>query len=263
MKYFLHISYDGRKYSGWQLQLNVPSIQGKLENALSRIFKKEIRVYGCGRTDAGVHASQYFLHVIIDEVFDFDLKFRMNKNLPGDIVIHDVIEMKGKENARFDAVSRTYDYFLHSSKDPILDNYSTLVDFKCLNIEAMKSAVELISQQTDFKSVCKQPDLHNNTLCDIYEATLLLDKKNERMCFSITANRFLRGMIRLCVYFLLEVGRGDMTIEEFNQLLSDEIIKEQIKPAPANGLFLSGVKYPFMSIEPVKGISSLLRAGLY
>ena len=262
MKYFLHISYDGRNYRGWQQQVDAPSVQEEIETTLKRILKVDTPVYGCGRTDSGVHASQFFLHLFIESPIEYDLKFRLNKNLPSDIVVHDIWEMKGDEHARFDATSRTYDYFFHSFRDPVLDHYSSLYDLKSYDIAAMKKAVRLIGQQTDFKSVCKQSELYTHTRCEVSHMALILDEQQERMRFTITANRFLRGMVRLCVYFLLEIGSGKLSLEEFEHILSDGLIVENMKPALANGLYLSRVEYPYLRVAPRQNICEFLKKGL-
>jgi tRNA pseudouridine38-40 synthase len=261
MTYFFHIGFDGGRYKGWQFQPNLRTVQGAIEDTLQQIFKKEIRVEGCGRTDAGVHASQYVLHIQLEEDFDFDLKFRLNKNLPDDIVVYDILEMKNKQHARFDAISRTYDYFIHLKKDPFLKKYSSFYEFKNLDFEAMKKAAELFMKYDDFKSICKQPDLYNHTRCNVTHAKLYVDEKQERLRFTITANRFLRGMIRLCVYFLLEVGRGRMTLEEFEDRFGNR--KDGFKrSAYPDGLFLSKVEYPYLKMENESELFHFLKTGL-
>jgi len=265
MNYFLHIGFDGSRYKGWQFQPNLRTVQGAIEDTLQQVFKKDIRkdirVEGCGRTDAGVHASQYILNIQLEDFFDFDLKFRLNKSLPDDIVLYDVLEMKDKQHARFDATSRIYDYFIHLKKNPFLRKYSSFYEFKNLDFEAMKKAAELFMKYDDFKSICKQPDLYNHTRCQVTHAKLYVDKKEERLRFTITANRFLRGMIRLCIYFLLEVGRGRMTLEEFEDRFANR--KGGFKrSAFPNGLFLSKIEYPYLKIENKSELFQFLKTGL-
>lgn len=262
MRYFFHIGYDGTHYGGWQWQVDVESVQGKIEEVLKNVFKKDIVVYGCGRTDSGVHASQYFFHIDIDEAIDFDFKFRMNKNLPDDISVWDILEMKDNQHARFDAISRTYDYFIHFNKDPILKKYSSYYDYKSLNTEAMRTAASLLMKYDDFRSICRQPDLHNHTICKVTYAHLYVDELNERMRFTITANRFLRGMVRLCVSFLLQIGRGQMSLEEFEFMLSNQIVRPVNRISHPNGLYLSKVEYPYLSIPSRTDLCYFLKTGL-
>ena len=261
MHYFFHIGFDGTRYKGWQFQPNLRTVQGTIEDTLKEVLKSEIRVEGCGRTDAGVHASQYLMHIQLEESFDFDLKFRLNKRLPDDIVIYDILEMKNKEHVRFDATWRTYDYFIHFEKNPFLRKFSSLYEFKNLDYDAMKKAAELFMKYDDFMAVCKQPLLYNHTRCNVTQAKLYVDEKEGRLRFTITANRFLRGMVRLCVYFLLEVGRGKMSLEEFEDRLANG--KDGfIRPAFPNGLFLSRIEYPYLNLENQSKIFRLLKTGL-
>lgn len=262
MKYFLHIAYDGSKYRGWQCQPDVPTVQETLEEKLELIFKKSITVLGCGRTDAGVHASQYILHIKLEEAFDFDLKFRLNKHLPNDIVVYDVLEMEKKAHARFDAVSRTYDYFIHFYEDAFLHNYSSFYELKNLNVGAMKKAVALLSTQTEFNMLCKQPELHKSTVCTVTNAQVYVDADQHRLRFTITANRFLRGMVRIIVAYLLKVGKGEMTFEEFEKILAGQLKIEDRIPAFPNGLYLSRIEYPYLKIDNAKSFCAFLQKGL-
>ncbi len=262
MKYFLHIGYTGTNYHGWQNQPNTSTIQGTIEEKLKNIFKEEITVFGCGRTDAGVHASQYFINITIKKSFDFDLKFRLNKHLPNDIVIYDIIEVEEKQHARYDATSRTYNYFVHLYKDPVLGRYSSYYEFENLDFKLMKKAVLLIPKYDNFEAICKQPHLHNHTICNIKHTELLVDDLEQRFCFTITANRFLRGMIRLLVHFLLRVGSGKMTLGSFEKVLSEQLNIPDKKPAFPNGLYLSNVTYPYIKVKKPTTILSLLMSDL-
>tara|TARA_B110000211_G_C14020305_1_gene527337 strand:- start:154 stop:945 length:792 start_codon:yes stop_codon:yes gene_type:complete len=262
MRYFLHIGYDGSKYRGWQRQSNVISVQEVIENKLKGVFKKEVTVYGCGRTDAGVHASQYFIHINLDSPLTFDLKFIINKHLPDGIVVYDVIEVEERQHARFDATWRTYDYFIHLYEDPILFGYSSYYNLESLDIQAMKKAVTTLTQHKDFRAYCKRADLHNHTLCDVKSAQLFANEDGTRIRFSITANRFLRGMIRIIVDFLLKVGTGEISVEEFESMLANKKDLDKKAPALPNGLYLSKVEYPFLNQPQRPDITSLLKSDL-
>lgn len=261
MNYFLHLGYDGTRYSGWQFQPNTRSVQGTIEDILKEIFKTKIHVSGCGRTDAGVHASQYVANIDLPKSFDFDLKFRLNKRLPDDITIFDILEMGERQHARFDATSRTYDYFIHLKKDPFLKRHSSLYELENLDFEAMKKAAKLFEKYDDFKAVCLQPLLYNSTQCKVTHAELFVDKKEERLRFTITANRFLRGTVRLCVYFLLEIGQGKMTLEEFEYRFSNRLdgIKKSAFP---DGLYLSKIEYPYLKLENSNDLFRFLKTDL-
>tara|TARA_B110000046_G_C13024409_1_gene413039 strand:- start:456 stop:1250 length:795 start_codon:yes stop_codon:yes gene_type:complete len=263
MRYFIHLGFDGSSYSGWQRQKNTRNtVQEIIEQTLSDIFKKGINIHGCGRTDAGVHASQYVIQINLDEAPTFDLKFRMNKNLPDGISVFEIIEVNEKQHCQYDAVARTYDYFIHWNKNSVLFRYSSLYEGLTLNFERMQEVAALILQNKDFRALCKQPDSYHNTLCQISECQLFVDETQGRMRFTITSNRFLRGMIRICVFLMLEVGSGKMTLDEFKDILNQ---KKELKKkwlAYPNGLFLSRVKYPFLELDESDNLVSMLSIGL-
>lgn len=258
-RYFLHIAYDGSNYRGWQRQADVCSVQETMENKLHKIFKHVVTIYGCGRTDAGVHASQYLLHINLPEPCSFDLKFRLNKNLPNNIIVHDVIPVKNRQHARYDAISRTYNYFIHLEDDPILSQYSSYYECSDLNFERMQQATELLKTGSDFKHFCKQPHLFDDTTCQLSNAQLFVSVDQKRLQLTVTANRFLRGMIRIIVTCLLEIGTGKLSIAEFQSMLKNKGEPSEKHPAHPNGLYLSKIEYPYLSI-PEKGfICSLLK----
>jgi tRNA pseudouridine38-40 synthase len=261
MRYFLHIGYDGTNYRGWQRQAEAKSVQETIEKFLSQIIKSTTTVYGCGRTDAGVHASQYLLHINLDNPISFDLKFRLNKNLPDSIVVYDVIKVEDRQHARFDAVTRTYDYFIHFHSNPVLNKYSTLYEIENLNFENMKLAASMLTTGKDFRHFCKQPDIHNNTLCTVSNAKISVTADQNRLHFSMTANRFLRGMMRIIVTCLIQVGTGELSIEDFQAMLDQSCDESEKQPAHPNGLFLSKIEYPFLNLPERENICSLLKLG--
>lgn len=259
MRYFLHIAYDGTNYRGWQWQPNVNSVQGILEKALENIFKKTIRIHGCGRTDAGVHASQYFCHFNVASPLSFDLKFRLNKHLPADVVAHEVILMKQNQHARYDVTARKYDYFIHSHNDPFLNKYSTRCDLENINFEAMKEACVMLQNNKDFRPLCKQPEIHNHTFCEIYHVALYVHPSKNRMHLSIRANRFLRGMIRIIISYLLKIGREEINLDDFQKILRQSLNPPEHKPAAPNGLYLSEVVYPYLKTKHTAGAPDFLQ----
>lgn len=262
MRYFLHIAYDGSQYSGWQWQPNAKSIQEKIEEKLQKIFKEPITVFGCGRTDKGVHASQYMMHINLKKALNFDLKFRLNKNLPDDIAVYDVMEMKGNQHCRYDAISRTYDYFIHLNKDPHLFNYSSFYHLENLDFESMKKGALILGQYDDFKAICKQPELYPDTICKVTHVRLYVNEELGRLRFTITANRFLRGMVRLCISNLLKIGKGEISLEEFEYMLANKVVQTMNRPSFPNGLYLSKIEYPYLKLTPRKDICHALKMGL-
>lgn len=254
MRYFFHIGYNGFNYQGWQKLPQARSIQFIIETALSQILKTDLTIVGCGRTDAQVHASQFFFHADIENEWDFDLVFRLNKNLPDDIAIFEIIPMEGLPHARFDAIARTYNYFIHTYKDPHLSNVSSLYPEKHLNLGEMKKAVSLLSRYDDYRPFCKNLSVHQTTICKVTHANLYTDESGDNIRFEISANRFLNGMIRIIVQKLLLIGRGELGVDEFESHLISKETPRVIKGAYPQGLYLSKVTYPFLEIPSRSGL---------
>jgi tRNA pseudouridine38-40 synthase len=250
LRYFFHIAYHGFRYRGWQRQQDIPSVQEVIEDAFERILKEKTTVYGCGRTDAKVSASQYFFHIDTMKSWDYDLVFRLNKVLPEDIAVFEILPVQNDQHARYDASSRTYDYFIHFYKDPFLSQVSSMYQLENLDLEKMKAAVALLTRYENYYTFCKSPDKHNHTLCTITDAQLFHDGKGDRLRFSITANRFLKCMIRMLMGKILEIGKGESSVDEFEHCLRTQEAPKLLLPAHPQGLYLSRVKYPFLDIEP-------------
>lgn len=219
-----------------------------IEAALFKILKTPTSVNGCGRTDAGVHASQYFFHSDIAETAIEGLLFKLNRALPPDISVFAILPVHDRASARLDAVQRRYDYFIHRRKDPFLQAGSALYADMDLDLERMKAAVHLLPQYDDYYAFCKSPASFKHTLCRVSEAHLWVDKSGERLRFQITANRFLTGMIRIIVGRLLEIGTGRMTLEAFEAHLRDKKTPRIITGAHPQGLYLSKVVYPYLDL---------------
>jgi tRNA pseudouridine38-40 synthase len=261
LRYFLHIGYNGIHYHGWQRQREAVSVREVMEAALTKILKTDVSCIGCGRTDSQVHASQYFLHVDIEKVWDFDLLFRLNKLLPRDIAVFDIIQMEGHPHARFDAVLRTYDYFIHTYKDPFLNERSSLYLNQGLRLDRMKEAIDLMTRHTDYRALCLTPDKQTSTICKVSSAKLFSNKNADRLRFQISSNRFLRGMIRISVAKLLDIGTGMLSVDEFESYLITGQKTKHVKPAYPQGLYLSKVTYPFLDIAPRTEFSAILQNG--
>ncbi len=263
MRYFINLGYDGSQYSGWQRQKNTQdTIQEIIEDKLSQIFKTPTTVYGCGRTDAGVHASQYVMQVNLEQAPDFDFKFRLNKNLPDDIAVFEIFKVEDDQNCRYNAVARTYDYFIHWKKDPVLMRYSSFYQDLSLDYDIMEAATQLILKTRDFRAICKQPDLYDNTTCKITNCELFINEEQGRLRFTITSNRFLRGMIRILIFFLLKLGTGKLSLQEFKDILNQKVEFKDKQPALPNGLFLSKVEYPFLNLSDSHQLIEMLKQGL-
>ena len=248
LRYFFHIGYSGTNFSGWQKHRGVETVQQTIEQSLTKIFKCPIAIVGCGRTDALVHALQFFFHVDIDQPIDFDLAFRLNKTLPADIAVFDIIAMEGLPHCRFDAIQRKYDYFIHTFKDPFLNNLSSLYTGKILDIELMMKAAKLLPKYSDYAGFCKSPDKNEHTICHVSFAEINSNVEKTRIHFQISSNRFLGKMIRILMGKLLKIGEGELSVEVFEECLQGNKISLQLEPAHPQGLFLSKVTYPYLDL---------------
>jgi tRNA pseudouridine38-40 synthase len=248
LRYFFHTGFHGHLYRGWQRQAHITSVQQVIETTLSNILKEPITAMGCGRTDAQVHASQYFFHIDVKNSWDYDLLFRVNKMLPDDIAIFDILPMKDNQHARFDAIQRRYDYFIHTYKDPILNSMSTWYPERNLNLAAMKKAISLLTQYQDYRAFCKSPNAYPHTICKVTSAVLFADSKGDRLRFQISADRFLGRMVRLIVGKLIQIGKGELSVEEFESYLITKETPKILDVAYPQGLFLSKVTYPYLEI---------------
>ena len=251
MRYFLHLSFQGKKFHGWQNQKKYVSVQEVLEKNLSSLLKTPTHIHGCGRTDAGVSASQYFAHLDIEEEIDYDFVFRINKLLPTSIVVYDLIPVEKNANAQLDASRRTYDFFSHFEESPFLHDVSTFYNEPNLDFQKIKKAVNLLLGKNEFGAFCKSVDLYQGfTDCEIYEVNLLVNDSQTRMQFQITADRFLRGMIRILQANLIRVGSGKMSLDEFEHCLKSGENPGHHEVAKPQGLYLSKIEYPYLNIEP-------------
>lgn len=249
MRYFFHIGYNGATYCGWQKHAGVITIQQLVEAALLQVCRTPITVVGCGRTDAGVHASQFFFHADFSETWNYDLKFRMNKVLPPDVAVFDIIAMEGLPHARFDAIQRRYDYFIHTYKDPFLSGLSSLYPGKELDVERMNQAAQLLSLYTDYAAFCKSPNKNEHTICHVSSAEVFANANNNRYRFQISSNRFLGRMIRILMGKLLKIGEGTLSVDEFESYLISKKTPLRLEPAYPQGLYLSKVTYPYLDLK--------------
>ena len=237
------------------------NVQGILEKAISEVFKIPVGIIGCGRTDAHVHASQFFFHVDLEQEWDFDLMFRLNKMLPPSIAIFDIIEVASHRHARFDAVQRSYDYFIHTYKNPFLNGLSSYYLLDNLDLHKMKNAVALLPKYQDYRPFCTSPDKYEHTICKVRSAALMTDSSGDKIRFNISSNRFLGKMIRIIMGQLLKVGKGELSVDEFEGYLISKQTPALIQPALPQGLYLSKVSYPFLNLPPRMEFSALPAMG--
>ena len=242
MRRFIQLSYDGAAYHGWQKQPNARSVQQTLQEALSTLLQTDIEVVGAGRTDAGVSARMMVAHFETDKACDNEqLVYKLNKLLPHDIAVQRIWEVPDEMHARFSATSRTYHYYIHTRKDPFVRQYSWLVTFP-LDFARMNEAASRLADFDDFTSFSKVNTDTKTNLCNVTEARWTQEGENTWR-FTITANRFLRNMVRAIVGTLIEVGRGRMTVDEFCQVIEQRNRCSAGDSVPGHALFLVDVSY--------------------
>ncbi|MVN76487.1 tRNA pseudouridine(38-40) synthase TruA [Hymenobacter sp. HMF4947] len=243
MRYFIHFAYDGTAYCGWQVQPGVPTVQAALDKALSQVLRQPVHTLGSGRTDAGVHASHQVAHFKADfpPEMTFDLlRYRLNRALPPDVQVYRIHEVGEKANARFSAEARTYEYVVALRPDPFRRDQALYLD-RAPDVAAMNEAAAYLVGQFDFTAFSKVKGDDGHYVCYLYEAGW--HPAPGGLVFRIKANRFVRGMVRLVVGTLLDVGRGKLTPLEFQQVLHRQQRIAASGAAPAKGLFLSKVDY--------------------
>ena len=242
MRYLFEIAYNGTHYNGWQSQQNATGVQTIVEGALSKLLRTPIYIVGSGRTDTGVHCEQQFFHADIEKEFDQkNFVLRINSLLPKDISIYSFRTIKPKASARYDAFERTYQYRITRVKNPFLDGLAWHY-FKPADIKTMNKAAALLLGEHDFQCFSKVKTEVNHFRCDIKKASW--EENEYEMEFTITANRFLRGMVRAVVGTLLDVGSGKISMTDFQAILKSKDRKRAGANVPAHGLYLTKVKYP-------------------
>jgi tRNA pseudouridine38-40 synthase len=244
LRYFIEFAYNGTHYHGWQYQPNAISVQETLNKVFSTLLQEEIDIMGAGRTDAGVHAKQMYGHFDTNIVID-NAKFihKANSFLPKDIVVFDIIPVHNEAHARFDATSRTYQYHISTYKN-VFTNDLAWNSSKKLDVIAMNEAAKELLNFADFKCFSKTNTDVNTYNCKITEAFWTIEK--EQLIFTITADRFLRNMVRAIVGTLINIGLHKITIQDFIQIIESQNRENAGFSVPAHGLFLTNIKYPYI-----------------
>ena len=243
MRYFIFLAYDGTNYHGWQIQPNACSVQGEIQRCLSTILRRETPIVGAGRTDTGVHARRMAAHFDSEEPIDcLQTAFRLNRILPPDISIERIISVDNSLHARFSATSRTYHYYIHTKKCPFNRGYSLETHYN-LDFDMMNKAGEYLLSVKDFAAFCKAGSDVKTTLCDVRTAKWV-EESPGKWYFEITADRFLRNMVRAVVGTLVDVGRGRLSMEDFKAVVESKTRTEARESMPAHALFLENVEYP-------------------
>ena len=241
MRYFVKLSYNGTKFHGWQIQSNALSIQENLNNAFSILIGEKIKLYGSGRTDTGVHAKEMYAHFDTSNFINCNkLVNKLNLFLCRDIVIFSIFNVDEKFHARFDAISRTYEYIISNYKNPF--NYNFAYNYRgCLDFDLMNTASEFLILNKDFASFSKN-SLSKSTTCNVTYAKWYSDGKD--WIFKIKSNRFLRNMVRSIVGTLILVGQRKISVDDFRNIIEKKDRTNAGPSAPAHALYLTKVDYP-------------------
>ena len=247
MRYFIKLAYKGTNYFGWQYQPDAISVQETLNKALSTLLKTNIDILGAGRTDSGVHAKEMFAH--FDYETEIDTKkivYKLNSFLPKDIAIFDLIKVHDDAHARFDATKRTYEYHIHTKKNVFESDDSWYYSLP-LDVEKMNEACKILFEYTDFECFSKTHTDVNTFNCKIFEANW---KQNEdKLVFTIAADRFLRNMVRAIVGTMINIGSGKVSLNDFRKIIESKNRSKAGFSVPAHGLYLTKIEYPYLSDE--------------
>ncbi len=249
MRYFFRIAYDGTHYAGWQRQSNAVTIQETIEIGLATITGSElVSIVGCGRTDAGVHANSYFFHVDLDTTISIEqLRYKLNQVLPRDIAIREVRNVDVEAHARFDAISRSYIYHLHTEKDPFVRRFSSYYPMaRRMDFSLLEATAQMLLKYQDFSTFCKTHTDVKHKICLLKESRWIQGADGQSYTYHITSDRFLRGMVRLIVGTSIHVAVGKLDIDYLEKAIGQGVKPKHIFSAPPEGLFLSHIQYPYL-----------------
>jgi tRNA pseudouridine38-40 synthase len=246
MRYFLQLSYNGTNYHGWQIQPNAISVQEVLDKALTLLCGHPVFSLGCGRTDAGVHARDFYAHFDTEKEITNELIINLNGILPKDIAAKRFIKVADDAHARFDATSRSYEYLMHFHKDPFKENLSYFFNFRNKpDINLMNEGAKIIMEYTDFACFSKANTDVFTTLCTITEARWV-EHGDGSITFHISANRFLRNMVRAIVGTLIDYGIKKINEDDLRNIILNKNRSLAGTSVPGNGLYLTNIIYPYL-----------------
>jgi len=244
MRYFIKLAYNGTNYHGWQSQPNASSVQETLEKALSLLLKSKIEIVGAGRTDTGVHAKEMFAHFDYPEPLDAAFWItKLNSYLPKDIVIYAIIPVSDEAHARFDATSRTYQYHINTFKDAFSFEQSWYHHYP-LDLAKMNEAAHILMEYTDFECFSKANTDVFTFNCKITQA--FWQQNGNQVVFTITADRFLRNMVRAIVGTMINIGQGKIEVAHLRKIIESKNRNEAGFSVPAHGLYLTHIVYPYL-----------------
>jgi tRNA pseudouridine38-40 synthase len=245
LRYFIKLAYNGTQYHGWQYQPNASSVQETMNKAVSILLNSDINIMGAGRTDTGVHAKVMYAHFNFETPFDIKkLVHKLNSYLPKDIVVYDIIPVPDEAHTRFDATQRTYEYHINTFKDPFLQEQSWYFHQE-LDVNLMNEAAKLLLNHTDFQCFSKVNTDVNTFDCTIFQADW--KQENSQLVFTISANRFLRNMVRSIVGTLVNIGIHKITLDDFNSIIESKNRDKAGFSVPAHGLYLTEIDYDYIT----------------
>lgn len=244
MRYFIKFSYNGTHYHGWQYQPNAVSVQETLTKAMATVLNCGVELMGAGRTDTGVHAKMMYAHFDFEAVFNSDaIVHKLNSYLPKDLAVFEIVPVHDTAHARFDATKRTYEYHINTFKDVFLHEQSWYYH-QSLDVDLMNQAAQILLHHTDFQCFSKVNTDVNTFNCKISEA--YWQSENNSLIFTISADRFLRNMVRAIVGTLINIGLHKITLEDFNAIIASKDRSEAGFSVPAHGLYLTNIKYDYI-----------------
>lgn len=247
MRYFIQLSYNGTAYHGWQVQKNARSVQELVNKALSTVLREPLETLGCGRTDTGVHARQLFAHFDYEKEFNTEkVLIALNGLLPHDIAVQHIFEVAKTAHARFDATSRTYEYHICFDKDPFLNNFAWHIH-QIPAIEQMNLACKVLIDHADFSCFSKSHTQVKTNICKITGASWKMNDKE--LVFTITADRFLRNMVRAIVGTMLQIGKNELSLNQFVKIIESRDRSMAGMSVPAEGLYLCKIEYPYKLVK--------------
>jgi tRNA pseudouridine38-40 synthase len=247
-RYFLEVAYKGTNYSGFQIQDNAGSVQEEIEKAFNVLFREKVSLTGSSRTDTGVHALQNYFHFDLERGIESRKMYNLNAILPRDIAVKGIYAVGEGAHCRFDATGRQYRYYIHRRKDPFLDGRAYFYPYK-LDKKLLEAAAALLLQYTDFTSFAKRNSQVKTFICAVRESRWFVE--NDCLVYQVEANRFLRGMVRGLVGTMLQVGRGKVTLAEFEEIIRTKDNRHADFSVPGHGLFLFRVYFSDSILSPL------------
>lgn len=247
MRYFLELAYNGTRFCGYQEQPETITVQSTIETALATVLRVPTKIVGCGRTDSGVHALQYYAHFDSVEQLDQNFVYKLNSLVGNDIVFYNIHLVDDEAHARFDAQSRAYQYIVDLRRNPFRQETAFYCRYgDALDLDKMQAAAQLLLNYQDFTTFCKSKTDVKTKLCDLRRSEWVYNEVEQELVYYVQADRFLRGMIRLIVGMCLNVGKGKLELSTVQKALEEKNILISALSAPPQGLYLMDIRYDYI-----------------